>query len=135
VALATAWLWIAPARAQNVNEALELVPDDALAFGLVNRIGETIQRIENLGKKLSPGELPPFRELIRKELGIDKGLDEKGSLVIVIYQAPREKEQISVFCVPVTDYKEFIQGLKPGEAREGVSTPQTILQKSRSYSI
>jgi len=121
VGVAMAWLWAAPAGARDVSDALKLVPRDAVAFGLVNHIDQTFQRIEDVGKKFV-SEPFSFRELLRKETGIDKGLDKMGDLVIVLFSAAgaKEKDQVSVYCVPVLDYKDFLQGLKPGEAREGV---------------
>ena len=110
-------LWAGPAGAQNVSESLKLVPEDASAFALVNRVGVMLDWFDNLVKKQ---KFPfSFRELLRKELGFDKGLDEKGDLVLVIYLGAGQ-EQINVIGVPITDYKDFLQGLKPGEAKEGV---------------
>lgn len=121
-ALATA-VALAPAAGAQQLDALKLVPADAPAFGYVQRLGEAIGRIEEVGKKVSP--LPvSLRDLLKQELGIDKGVDEKGDLVVVIYGGPMglgEGEQVNVIAVPVTDYKEFAESLKAKDAGGGVT--------------
>jgi hypothetical protein len=117
VGVALACLWAGPARTQNVSEAVKLVPEDAPSFALVNRVGVVLDWFEDFARKQ---HFPvSFRKLLRKELGFDKGVDEKGDLVVVIYLGPG-REQSNVFGVPITDYKEFLQGLKPGAAKDGV---------------
>jgi hypothetical protein len=103
-----------PALGQTAQDALKVVPEKAAGFVIVGNLGEFNNKIETLAKRL--GAPLPFSPLehIKGELGIDKGLNTKGSLLFVILAAKGERvHPIPLLYVPVTDYQQLLQGLHP----------------------
>jgi hypothetical protein len=112
--LAIALLWFIPATllAQTSTDYLKNIPEDALGFAVVRNISEGNAKLVALAKIVNapmPGGDP--LTVVKKKLGLEKGLDEKGSLVFVVM--PGDKEPVGIILVPVTDYKEFVTPLKP----------------------
>lgn len=125
-----AWL-LAPARlpAQGATDFLKVIPDDALGFAVVRNIGDSNAKVLALAKIVNaplPGE--PLA-LVKMKLGVDKGLDEKGSLLTVVL--PGDGEPVPLLLVPVTDFKQFVTPLKPkktdGTITEVEVGPDTML--------
>jgi hypothetical protein len=110
--LFVAWLAIpAPLPAQTGTDFLKVVPDDALGFGFVRNIGETSAKIEALAKLVNAPLPGAPLATIKQSVGIDQGLDEKGSALAVVL--PGDGDPVAILLVPVTDYKAFITPLKP----------------------
>src|SRR5271166_6033684 len=72
-----------PALAQT-SDILDFVPDDALTFVLVNRIGNANEQITALAKKMNVPLPDSLLGLAKKMHGINQSLDEKGSILVVI---------------------------------------------------
>jgi hypothetical protein len=110
--LLLAWLAIpAPLPAQTGTDFLKVVPDDVLGFAFVRNIGETSAKIEALAKLVNAPLPGAPLATIKQSVGIDKGLDEKGTALAVVL--PGDGDPIAILMVPVTDYKAFITPLKP----------------------
>jgi hypothetical protein len=112
VAVAAWFLAIVPALGQTAQDALKIVPEKAVAFVIVNNLGELNSKIETLARRI--GTPLPFSPLekIKGELGIGKGLNTKGSLLLaVILEEGEQIRPIPLLYVPVTDYEAFLQGL------------------------
>jgi hypothetical protein len=111
-----------PATAQPEKDALAVVSDDALGFIVLNRMGETNEKLAALVKRMQfPLPVTPlaFVKLVTR---VEKGLDEKGSAIAVLYDGPREgSEPSGVLFIPITDYKEFIGQLEPKDAAAEVT--------------
>lgn len=97
--------------AQTGTDFLKVVPDDALGFGFIRNIGEMSAKIETLAKLVNAPLPGAPLATIKQTVGIDKGLDEKGSAVAVMLAG--DGEPVVIVLVPVTDYKAFITPLKP----------------------
>ena len=113
-AVATWFLATMPALGQTPQDALKVVPERAAGFVIVGNLGEFNNKIEALAKRL--GAPLPFSPLehIKGELGVDKGLNSKGSVLFVIVMAKGEHAHpIPLLYVPVTDYQQLLQGLHP----------------------
>src|SRR5262245_44461720 len=111
-----------PSMAQTEKDALALVSDDALGFIVLNRLGETNDKLGALVKRMQfPLPLKPL-DLVKLVTGVQKGLDEKGSVIGVAYDGPGEgSEPSGVLFIPVSDYKEFIGQLQPKDATAEVT--------------
>jgi hypothetical protein len=122
--IATFLLPAASARAQS--DILQVIPDDAIGFALVNRIGQTNEKFSAVAKRLKlplPGN--PL-EMVKDALGVDKGLAEKGSVAVAAFESKGENEEPrALIVVPVTEYQTFIDQLQPGETKDGI-TPLTL---------
>jgi hypothetical protein len=57
---------------------LSLIPSTALAWGAINHIGAAAEKVQNLTKVLQI-PAPNLLESIKKESGLEKGIDEKGA--------------------------------------------------------
>ena len=72
----------APVWAQA--SVLEVIPDDALGFALVNRVGQTNDKFEALAKRLKiPVPGGPL-EMFKNALGAQQGIAETGSIAVAI---------------------------------------------------
>jgi len=119
----------APALAQS-KDALEIVPKNALGFILVKDLGQLSAKMERMAKRLEAKEHVSLLEHIKKEAGIKKGLDEKGSALFIVLSAEKEKQPEVVLALPVTDHAEvFAQlGIKDatGKVHEGQIEPADL---------
>lgn len=100
-----------PAPAQGVKEALDVIPDDALGFFLVNRLEQTNQKVEGLAKRYKlPTDENPLAWLLAQ-----KGFNGKGSAAVLLFADAKGGEAGGdkgvVICLPVTDYQAFATGL------------------------
>jgi hypothetical protein len=118
----TAWLltlW--PAFAQGQSNVLQAIPGDAIGFAVLNNLEQASGKIQKLGTKAKiPVLLPPL-QLLKLSLGIQKGLDEKGTAALVVL--PGDPPQ-GVALVPVTDYKDFIGSFKAKDIGDKISEIQ-----------
>lgn len=107
-----------PARAQADKEALKALPDNTIAFVAVNRLNELDDKLAKLGKQFkAPLPVKPLA-LIRTFAGIEKGLDDKGTILAAALDTGGgiDRPPAGVVFVPVTDYKEFITQLSAKDA-------------------
>lgn len=104
---------VAPARAQ---EALQIIPDDAIGFAVVNRVGATNDKIAALATKLKvPMPSSPL-DMLKGALGVEKGLAEKGSLAVAVFKGKGEFDEPSpLFVIPVSNYQDFIKQFEPDD--------------------
>lgn len=120
VAIAAFLAPAAPARAQS--DVLQVIPDDAIGFGLINRVGQTNEKFTAVAKRLKlplPGN--PL-EMVKGALGVEKGLAENGSVAIAAFEGSGENDEPrALIFVPVTEYKTFIDQLQPGETKDGIT--------------
>jgi hypothetical protein len=104
----------APAHAQTVEDALKVVPKDALGFAIVNKLSEASDRIVEVTERLQV-PLPEGAPLpaLKKKLGIEKGLNDNGAALLVLLPGKTIKaEPIALAYVPVGDYQELLKELK-----------------------
>jgi len=100
-----------PLHAQGVGDFLKVVPDDAIGFAVIRQIDTASAKVQALAKLVdSPLPADPLT-LAKQAAGVDKGLNEKGS-VGAIFLAGTGKPQW-VLAVAVADYKQFVAPWKP----------------------
>jgi hypothetical protein len=104
---------VVPAHAQTVQDALKVVPRDAMAFVVISHINEADARLSDLAEQLKlplPGSV---LKLAKAQLGISKGLNDEGTALVALIPDPDlDSEPVGVFFVPTTDYKALLQELK-----------------------
>jgi hypothetical protein len=119
----------APALAQS-KDALEIVPKNALGFILVKDLSQLSAKMERMAKRLDAKMHVSLLEHIKKEAGVKKGLDEKGSALFIVLGGEKEKQPDVSLALPVTDHAEvFAQlGIKDakGKVHEGEIEPADL---------
>jgi hypothetical protein len=119
--LAVCLLAVGPASAQDRKDILQAIPGDAIGFVVVNQLDRVSAKVVKLGGKLKLPILVAPLQLGKVALGIDKGLDEKGTIAAVALPGGGDDHPNGVLLVPVTDYKEFIGNFKPKQAEDKIS--------------
>jgi hypothetical protein len=116
VAVLAALFSVVPAGAARAQEVLQIIPDDAIGFALVNRVGATNEKVTTLANKLKipmPGS--PL-DMLKGALGVEKGLAEKGSLAVAAFAGKDGSDEPSpLFFVPVSNYQDFIKQFEPDD--------------------
>src|SRR5262245_969736 len=103
-------------------DVLQIIPDDALGFALVNRIGESSEKFAKLAKRMNlplPGS--PL-DLAKGALGFEKGLAEKGTLAVAAF--PGKAEEVhprGIVYIPVTDYQAFVTQLAAADPSAAIT--------------
>ena len=119
VALCGMTLWNLAARA--AEDVLAVVPDNALAVVVVNRVGETQQKTEKLGQQLQV----PFAELLRRaqfNLQTQPHVDPQGAVAIAFLPNPDGQRPITVWFVPTGDYQALVKQFQPEDADEKITS-------------
>jgi hypothetical protein len=112
---------LAATSARCAESAVNLIPEGALGFVVVNRLAETDAKLQKLCQQL---DLPidSVLQLAKSGAGIEKGLDEKGSVMFVMLPPAEGKaEPVTLIYLPVVNYKELLIELKATAAKEGIS--------------
>jgi hypothetical protein len=100
------------AAAQAAENVLAIVPSDALAVGLVKNISDADAKVQKLAGLVQSPIPSPLAQL-KSMAGIQKGLDEKGTVVAIVQGGNEDERPDVVVAVPVTDYKEFVGQFHP----------------------
>jgi len=126
LALALGWA-LGAATAPAAEPVLNLVPPDALGFGVVKNLEATDEAIVGLGKRMQL-PIPSPLTLIKARANITAGLDEKGDgLVVAFADEDTDRPPVFVLFAPVSDYAEFIGQFEPEDAKAKI-TEVTILK-------
>lgn len=106
------------------SELLELVPDDALGIVVVNRLAETSAKLEGIGEQLQV-PMPPPLGTFKSMTGLQKGIDEsKAAGIVLLPTAESVKPAAGVLLIPVKDYKQLIEQLRPADANAQIAEVQ-----------
>src|SRR4051794_27105999 len=111
-----------PAWAQT-NTALDIVPDDALAFVLIKDLRQLHDKAESLAGKVNAKENFAFLEgLLSPDLR--KGMNEKGSVVVIVMSGKDEKKiPCPILALPVGDAAVLMQSIgAKDETKDGIRT-------------
>ena len=125
--------------ARAAEDVLGVVPDDALAVAVLNRIGETQQKIETLGKQLQV----PAAELLRASqmtTQTQPNIDPQGALAIAVVPDPDGQRPTIVWFVPIKDYQAFLKQFQPDDATAKIAkitlgTNQFAVAKKGGYAV
>ena len=93
----------AGATAPAQSDVFEAVPGDALGVIVIHQLGDTAARIEKMGHKMQL-PVPALLPAIQAQVGIQEGIDPKGSVAILIM--PRKEGTRTarpIVMVPVSD--------------------------------
>ncbi len=120
-------LALAATSARAADNYLKVIPSTALAWGAVNHIGEASDKIQKLAAIVQAPTVSVLEE-IKKEWGLQKGLDEKGAagffVVLGKTNSPPwhiEKDTVAAAFVAVADEKEFLASFEVVKAGEKIS--------------
>ncbi|MBN2218385.1 MAG: hypothetical protein JW719_13505 [Pirellulales bacterium] len=114
---------LAASTARAADTVLDLIPDDALAFAVVNRIGQTDAKIEQLAQSMKkPSTEETLLEMLQKKFHVKEGLDRQRAVAIVAMPSSRPAGHPDpVVLVPITDYKAFVGQFEPKEVTSNIS--------------
>ena len=73
---------------------LEVIPSTALAWGAVNHIDSAVDKVQKLAKVMQI-PAPNLLDSIKKESGMEKGINEKGAFGFFAIATKAEKEPIA----------------------------------------
>lgn len=115
------------ARAQQLPDVLDQAAADSEIIFVVPNLAATSKKItqfvEALGFK-DIQELANPLATLKKEIGIDKGLDENGAMVItisgIVNAVQQGQEPAMAVLVPVSDYKAFVGNFQ-GKEENGLT--------------
>jgi len=113
-------LIVFPAAMAAAEDVLKLVPDNALGAVVVNRVGETNEKLRALALRL---KVPPFDFLstAKLTLGLQEGLDEKGSVALAAVPGTPNGGPVLVSFVPTSDYAALLKQLKAETGADGIA--------------
>ena len=111
----------ASASAQAAESYLKVIPGTALAWGAVNRMGEASDKIQKLAGIVQAPAVSVL-DLVKKEKGVTKGLDEKGAAGVFGLPGKTEKDaSVGAFFFAVADEKAFLGNFEVVKAGEKLS--------------
>ena len=113
-------LFVFPAAMATADDVLKLVPDNALGAVVLNRVGETNEKIKALALRL---KVPPFDFLstAKLTLGLQESLNEKGSVALAAVPSTPNGVPVMVSFVPTGDYAALIKQLKGESGADGIA--------------
>lgn len=113
-------LLVCSAAVAAADDVLKLVPDNALGVVVVNRVGSTNEKLKSLALRL---KVPPFDFLstAKLTLGLQQGLDEKGSIALAAVPSTPDGVPVMVSFVPTGDYAALLKQLKAEAGADGIA--------------
>ena len=119
------WLFLATTLWAQADP-LSVIPDDAWGVAVIRNISDTSARVGKLTQKMQI-PAPDLLTLGKSYAGVEKGLDEKGSIAGAIFAHPTDEDAFNfAIVVPVTDYKEFIGQFGPDDVEATISQIKII---------
>lgn len=114
------WLFLATTLWAQADP-LSVIPDDAWGVAVIRDLSDTSARFGKLTQKMQI-PAPDLLTLGKSYAGVEKGLNEKGSIAGAIFAHPTDVNGFGfAIVVPVTDYKEFIGQFGPDDADATIS--------------
>jgi hypothetical protein len=115
-------LAVTAASAEAAENYLQLIPNTALAWGAVNHMKDAGEKIQKLAMIVSaPANLNVYDE-IKRDSGLQKGLDEKGAAGFFVLPGKTERDSSTgAFFVAVTSEKEFLANYEVEKADEKIN--------------
>ena len=100
------------------EDVLTVVPSDSLGVVVINNVGETDGKLNELAGQL---KLPPPSLLATAKVGLNLqgGFDEAGSMAMAAVPAGENGPPVTVVFMPTSDFQALIEPLSPEEAGTG----------------
>ncbi len=113
-------LLLAATTLAAAEDVLRVVPDKALGAVVVNRIGETNEKIQAFAQRLNA---PPFDLFgtAKQMVGAQEGVDDEGSLALAAVPSATHGAPVTVAFVPVSDYAALIQQWNAQVGDDGIA--------------
>ena len=107
------------ARAEAAD-VLKVVPNNVLGVVVINNVGQTDGKIQQLAGQL---QLPQLGLLTKTktDLGLEKGIDDTGCFALAAIPGGVGTAPVAVAYVPVDDYQAFVQQLNAEAPVDGIS--------------
>jgi hypothetical protein len=105
------FLLLAPATVRAAD-VLQEIPNDALGFVVVHKLGTVDAKIKTLSSDLRNNAFSPL-EFLKSAAGVQEGLDPNGDFLLAVYKdgnADTSELQFGVW-LPVTDYAAFAKSI------------------------
>src|SRR5947208_15113313 len=103
--------------AQARDNVLKAIPDDTIAFAVVHNLADASRAIGEVAK-LVHAPAPDLLNMAKGMTGLQKGLDEKGDLVLVLSSIETSPPK-GVMLVPVANFDDFFAALNVKEPASG----------------
>lgn len=117
----------APARAQAVPDVLNMASSEAEILIIAPNLAAASKKISQFAEALGFKDVPQMADplgTLKKELGISKGLNESGSLLVsitgIVEAATTGQEPQMALLIPVSSYKDFVGNFE-GKEEDGVT--------------
>src|SRR5947208_2389788 len=101
-------LGLSSALAQARDNALNAIPDDAIAFAVIHNVKDVSRSIGEVAK-LVQAPAPDLLSLAKGMTGLQKGIDEQGDLVLILTGIDPSPKRVVL--VPVANFDEFFASL------------------------
>ena len=109
--------WL-PAMA-HAKDIVGLLSGDTLGYVVVNRLAETDEKIQAMGRRMKL-PIPSLVSMVKTKSGITQGMDELGSIAVSFL--PTSQGPAALLYVPVDDYAAFIEQLEPEGTEDNITT-------------
>jgi len=114
-------VFLSAASVQAADDILRLVPNSALGFVVVNRLGDADAKLQQLGREMQlpvPWPLP----FLKAKGGIGDGLNEKGTAALLaLPPGGGTPWPTPILLVPVTDFGKFLHQFEAQETSGGLT--------------
>ena len=121
-------LCLSSSLALAAEDVLKLVPDAASGFLLINQPGATDAKLQGLAREMAI-PLPPPLMMLKMQSGIKEGMDEKGTIAVVVLPPDTEGAlPTPIVLIPVTDFAKFIQPFEPQQGADDAAIQVTIMR-------
>ncbi len=109
-----------PQAAENV---LSRIPEGACGAAVLKRLFQTDAKIQGLVNQVRIEGASPLSSL-KGWLGVQQGLDEQGSALLVLMPVgDRKTPPAAIVFLPVTDYQQFLRALSPHDVLDDSGQP------------
>ncbi len=140
VALALFGLVFSSAAAPAAEDVLTVIPDDALGFVVVNKIGPMHGKVMKMSKTLQlPAKITETLKSLRKQA--PQALDKRGSVAVAaVVDSQTPGAPVAVGFVPTTDYQALMKQLNAADsdakiAEVMIGNKKTLVAQKGAFAV
>ncbi|HTM56188.1 MAG TPA: hypothetical protein VL175_19320 [Pirellulales bacterium] len=139
VASSCAWLMLASTLLAD-STPLSAIPENALGVAVIRNLTTANEAVTKVTRKMQI-PAPNLLMLAKSFAGVDKGLDENGSIAAALMPELDDEAGLGVLVVvPVSDYKVFLEALHPANndatiAEVKVAGQEAVVANKGSYAV